>query len=144
MGKEKSISAANKFYALAVMLSVFFAIPVIANANNENAGPLCTYRDLERGNIVKFRCDRFQSKGDLDSVTPQLKIVSPKHGQEIDYSDLTDLNGNGSVELPITIVVSPNSEYTVDFTAASSARTEYVMLPQETESGMPMPISPRK
>ena len=121
--------AAGKIFLYFVLIfSLFFASPFLASAMNENPGPLCRYQDLDGGNIVVYRCDRFQSKGDIDSITPQLKIVSPKQGDDIDYSTLTDSNGNGSVELPITIVVSP--EYDVDFTAASNAGTEYAKLPQ--------------
>ena len=96
----------NHLYFL-ILLSVILAIPSIAIAKNENAGPLCTYRDLDKGNIVKFRCDRFQSKGDIDSITPQIKIVSPNHGDVSDYSSLTDSNGNGAVELPIKLSSVP-------------------------------------
>lgn len=122
MGKEF-------FNLFCVCFALFFVFSIGSFAKNQNAGPLCTYQDLERGNIVKFRCDRFQSKGDKDSITPQVKILEPFDGQVIDFeSDLEDLNEDGIKELPIKIVVNP--EFIVDFDAASNAATQYAVLPQ--------------
>ena len=84
-------------------------------------------RDLVGGNIVKFHCDRFQSKGDFDSITPQVKIISPAPGDVINRNDLA-VNGNGQRLLPVKIVISP--EFDLDFTQASSAGSEYAFLPQ--------------
>lgn len=130
MGKRISRPAVKNRSYFYIMFSVIFAFPFMATAADENAGPLCRYKDLDNGNIVVYRCDRFQSKGDLDSNTPQLKIVDPKPGDVIDYSNLPDGNNNGKPELPIRIVVSPEADYKVDFTAASNAGTQYAMLPQ--------------
>lgn len=112
-----------------ILIAIFFLIAPM-DAYSKKKDPKCKYRDLETGKIVKYNCDRFQSKGDIDSVTPQIKIISPVHGEEVDYSDLEDTNDNGIVELPITIVISPDSDYTVDFTAASNAAMEYAFVPQ--------------
>ncbi|MGB3729944.1 MAG: hypothetical protein WBA70_11925 [Thermodesulfobacteriota bacterium] len=113
-----------------IVIAMLLLITPVDVFSQSKKDPKCRYRSLVSGKIVKYRCDRFQSKGDTDSVTPQIKIISPIDGDEIDYSTLTDSNDNGSVELPITVVVSPDSDYTVDFTAASSAATEYLFLPQ--------------
>lgn len=115
-------------FAVAICFA-FSPISALAAPGN-GKGPQCKYRDLNSNKIVSYDCDRFQSKGDIDSVTPQLKIISPEAGEVIDYSTLTDSNGNGTVELPITIVISPDSDYTVDFTAAANAGTQYAFLPQ--------------
>lgn len=114
---------------LSFFLLTVFGVASNIEAKTENSGPLCTYADLEIGNIIKYRCDRFQSKGDKDSVTPQVKIIEPENGQVIDYqNDLVDSNEDGVMELPIKIVVNP--EFTIDFSAASNAATEYAVLPQ--------------
>jgi len=115
---------------LIVALSVMFVTVSAFAAPGNGKGPKCKYRDLDSNKIISYNCDRFQSKGDIDSVTPQIKIISPVQDEEVDYSALVDSNGNGSVELPITIVISPDSDYTVDFTAASNAGTEYAFVPQ--------------
>jgi len=113
-------------------VAICFAFSPIGSlaAPGKGKGPKCKYRDLNSNKIVSYDCDRFQSKGDIDSITPQLKIISPEAEEVIDYSLLTDSNGNGTVELPITIVISPDSDYTVDFTAAANAGTQYAFLPQ--------------
>jgi hypothetical protein len=122
------------FQLLAVtMLLVFVSLSINSFAQPD---PQCVYRDLSPPyDLIQYDCDRYQSKGDIDSVTPQIKIVKPEHGDKIDCSKLTDSNGNGIKELPITIVVSPDDVYTVDFSAASNAGTQYAMLPQEDGLG---------
>ena len=128
MGIDKVSSNVLKFSLMVVFL-VIFGLPLISLANNGNGSPLCTYMDLDQGNIIKYPCDRFQSKGDKDSITPQVKIVEPENGKTIDYqSDLVDSNGDGVMELPIKIVVNP--EFTIDFSVASNPVTQYAFLPQ--------------
>jgi hypothetical protein len=108
------------------------SISSLAQPGNSDGpqGPKCVYRDLDSNKIIHYNCDRFQSKGDIDTVTPQIKIVEPEHEDVIDYSALPINPSNGNRRLPITIVVSPEDDYTVDFTAASNAGTQYAMLPQ--------------
>ncbi len=132
----KNIYPFSKTYL--VITTIAFALVMVLSGLSMDAfaqpdkakGPKCQYRDLDSNKIISYDCDRFQSKGDIDEVTPQLKIISPEPGDVIDYSTLTDSNGNGFVELPIRIVISPDSDYTVDFTAATSAATEYGFQPQ--------------
>ena len=114
--------------ATLMLLSTFTMVSIAQPGAKGKAD--CRYRDLETNKLIHYGCDRFQSKGDIDEVTPQLKIISPEPDDVIDYSTLTDSNGNGFVELPIRIVISPDSDYTVDFTAATSAATEYGFQPQ--------------
>ncbi|MEM7009232.1 MAG: hypothetical protein AAF462_08885 [Thermodesulfobacteriota bacterium] len=121
---------------IVIAASIFMFMPADAFSQKKK-DPRCRFRNPDTNRIFKYRCDRFQSKGDIDSITPQLKIISPLPGEEIDYSalaeaDLTDLQGNPITVklLPITIVISPASEYTVDFTAATNAATEYAFEPQ--------------
>lgn len=114
-----------------LLLTVLGAMSVDSYAKGSKAkGPKCKYQELGGTKIIAYNCDRFQSKGDIDEVTPQLKIISPEPGDVIDYSTLTDSNGNGFVELPITVIMSPDSDYTIDFTAATSAATQYGFQPQ--------------
>jgi len=113
-----------------ISLCVLFSAAGSFAEPGNGKGPKCKYRDLQSNKIISYDCYRFQSKGDIDSVTPQIKIISPVQGEEIDYSTLMDSNGNGTVELPIKIVISPDSDYTVDFTAASNAGTQYAFVPQ--------------
>jgi len=112
------------------LLFVFVSLSFGAFAAPDKAkGPKCQYRDLDSNKIISYDCDRFQSKGDIDSITPQMKIISPEAGDTIDYDDL-DENGNGQKVLPIKIVISPIEHYVLDRSIASSAGTEYAFLPQ--------------
>lgn len=93
-----------------------------------DSDPPCRHRDLTTGAIVESVCDRFQSKGDLDTITPQVRIVEPANGANINYAKLPDANNDGVKELPIKIVVSP--EFDLDFAGATNAGTQYGFLPQ--------------
>ena len=101
----------------------------------EEYNNLCRYRDLDTDELVLYECDLYQSKGDQDTVTPQVKIISPEPGDTINYADLKDTNDNGVKELPITIVLSPQTDYVVDFTNVSNPGTQYGFLPQEDGLG---------
>lgn len=118
------------FAVTVLFVSVSLSFSVLA-APDKAQGPKCQYRDLDSNKIITYDCDRFQSKGDIDSITPQMKIVSPQHGDVINYGALT-VSGD-TKQLPITIVV--NSDYVVDFSLASDAGTEYAKLPQEDGVG---------
>lgn len=119
-----------------LMLTVLGAVSVDSYAKGAKAkGPKCKYQDLNGTKIITFNCDLFQSKGNRDSITPQIKIIDPEPGDVIDYSSLTDSNANGVVELPITIIISPESDYVVDFTNVSNPGTQYGYLPQEDGLG---------
>jgi hypothetical protein len=111
-------------------LFVFLATNSLAQPGNSQGpqGPKCVYRDLDSNKIIHYDCDRFQSKGDLDSITPQVAIYQPSDGDVIDLSEL-NTNGIGQMLLPIKIFISP--EYVVDFGASSNAVTQYAVLPQE-------------
>lgn len=88
--------------------------------------------DFDVPNLENFDCEKPVSKGDPDTVTPQIKIVEPEQGEIINYEELPT-NGSGIKLLSFKVVVTP--EYTVDFNAASSAGTEYLFLPQEADRG---------
>jgi len=124
---SNSISS-KKFCKQAKFVSLSFGAFA---APDKAKGPKCQYRDLDSNKIISYDCDRFQSKGDIDSITPQMKIVSPQHGDVINYEALP-VSGM-TKQLPITIVV--NSDYVVDFSLASNAGTEYAKLPQEDGVG---------
>ncbi len=115
-------------FPLIVIAFLLAFSPISSLAAPDKAkGPKCKYRDLESNKIITYDCDRFQSKGDKDSITPQVKIIEPVEGDTVLASDLVVL-GNGLKALPIKIVVNP--EFVIDFTQASSAATEYLFLPQ--------------
>lgn len=105
---------------------VFSPLSVLA-APGKAKGPKCQYRDLDSNKIITYDCDRFQSKGDRDSITPQVKIIEPEEGAPVLASELV-LLPNGLKAVPIKIVVSP--EFVIDFTQASNAGTQYLLLPQ--------------
>lgn len=92
------------------------------------------YADINAEELVleNFECEKAVSKGDTDTVTPQIRIVSPRHGKRINYGRLEE-NEDGVKLLPMTIVVNP--EYIVDFTAASNPVTQYLFVPQEADRG---------
>lgn len=121
-------------FTVIAMLIVFTPADAFSQSKKD---PKCRFRNLETGKIDKYRCDRFQSKGDRDSITPQVKIIKPADGASIAASDLVDiLDDQDQVvgkALPIKIVVNP--EFVIDFTQASSAVTEYLFLPQEDGIG---------
>jgi len=120
------------FHMIAIALFLAFSPISTLAAPGKGNGPQCKYRDLDGNKIISYNCDRFQSKGDKDSITPQVKIVKPEHGETILASDLVEINdsdGNFLFKaLPIKIVVSP--EFVIDFALASSAGTQYLFLPQ--------------
>ena len=126
---NKSILGGSSVLLILILIGFVFVLAP-SDSFAQKKDPKCRFRNPDTNMKVKYRCDRFQSKGDIDEVTPQLKIIAPAHGAVIDYSTLQDSNDNGSVELPITIVISPDSDYTVDFTAATNAATEYAFQPQ--------------
>ncbi|NIQ16919.1 MAG: hypothetical protein GTO02_21800, partial [Candidatus Dadabacteria bacterium] len=82
--------------------------------------------------LESFDCEKPVSKGDPDTVTPQIKIVEPEQGEVINYEKLPALE-DGTKLLSFKVVVTP--EYTVDFSTASSARDEYLFFPQEADRG---------
>lgn len=112
-----------------IVIALCFAFSPISTlaAPDKAKGPKCKYRDLESNKIITYDCDRFQSKGDKDSITPQVKIIEPAQGAPVLASDLVVLD-NGLKALTIKIVVNP--EFVIDFTQASNAGTEYLFLPQ--------------
>ncbi len=120
-----------------ILIAMLFLLTPIDAFSQSKKDPKCRFRNLETGRIDKYRCDRFQSKGERDSITPQVKIIEPLDGESILASDLVDIiDDNNAVvgkALPIKIVVNP--EFVVDFTQASSAVTEYLFLPQEDGIG---------
>lgn len=121
------ISSVLVFSLIAFTLTAAFLPNNAVSAPKKAKGPKCQYRDLDSNKIITYNCDRFQSKGDKDSISPQVKIVELADGDTVSASDLVVLP-NGLKALPIKIVLSP--EFVIDFTQASNAVTEYLFLPQ--------------
>ncbi len=89
------------------LLFVFVSLSFSAFAAPDKAkGPKCQYRDIDSNKIITYDCDRFQSKGDKDSITPQVKIIAPVDGSTVLASALVFLP-YGSNALPIQLVVNP-------------------------------------
>ena len=112
---------------VAVALLSLLAVGGVSQAIDPEPDPQCVQRDLDTGLLQYFDCDRYQSKGDFDSITPQTKIVSPESGETINYRTLPE-NDSGLKMLSIKVVASP--EFTFDFGAAANASTQYGMLAQ--------------
>lgn len=120
-------------FVVLLLLTVLGPVSIDSYAKGAKAkGPKCKYIELGGTKIIAYNCDRFQSKGDKDSITPQVKIIEPAEGEEVAATDLIPICNEDDEfvgrALPITIVVNP--EFTIDFTQASSARDEYLFLPQ--------------
>jgi hypothetical protein len=126
--QQEKVVPKQAAFLVAVGLLSLLAIGGVSQAVDPEPDPQCVQRDLVSGLLVYYECDRYQSKGDFDSITPQIKIVSPAPGDTINYKQLPDANNDGIKELAIKVVASP--EFTFDFTAASSAGTQYAFLGQ--------------
>lgn len=128
--REAKIGISGKMLlSVLFVVSSFIAFPAPASSQD-----CIRYQDINADPLVleNFECEKAVSKGDTDTVTPQIKIVEPSHGERINYGRLAS-NDDGVKLLPITIVVSP--EYIVDFTAATNAVTQYLFVPQEADRG---------
>lgn len=117
------------------VFSLFLVLLALGLFSTSSMAQNCQrYEDINGDPLVleNYECENPVSKGDTDTVTPQIKIVYPRPGQIINYGKLEE-NEDGIKLLPIKIVVNP--EYIVDFAAASNAATQYLFVPQEADRG---------
>lgn len=127
--EAKAGISGKMFLSVLFVVTSFIVFPAPASAQD-----CIRYQDIDADPLVleNFECEKAVSKGDPDTMTPQIKIVEPRQGQIINYGRLAE-NEDGVKLLPIKIVVNP--EFIVDFTDATNAATQYLFVPQEADRG---------